>query len=1085
MVLEFVDSHFRAALHQKLRDHSRIATSPDVCTWSIMASSHTVPGTRTAAPLAVLVLFPDALSPSSPNRNKAALSLAPGNLTNAAPRSSGLGPSWTTSTDANDETDDPLIIQSRRLSLAPHLETRQSKSTSLSGLSPLSPFGDKARRSGLGPKSPIPDHLGSPALSKPRASVAFPSGQGLPNLGRRRTQNDGDALVDLFRASGVEVAVVTRLTHLPNVLGNRKSPSTSLSIPGATSNVQQVVLVPLGDAPPLPSLSLFLAQGTTPSAVCFQQDMIERARKTEENFLNHALDRIQKVKDVIHEQIEPDDDQPIILGYLSHGSLGQASISECLEAGAAGVLHPPYDGRTVVSLKMLVAAANDGTSSTVALASSPASSALQFSPVIEDLDAKVVLTPTALSMGAELESEKVLAASFTSQRRRRSTQVSHLSLNRVMSGSSAGSVGLSALSSEITQEITQDSRQSSSESSDATNLLGTPKTPVTTFNDYSFPTHINRLLGTLDAASEAARRRSVDTGGLALAFDRASKRMETMDGAGEPADDASDHINVVAGDHEQDVADGNSSTQFAEVLGDMYNQTMMSIDVQMLDYDEFTVPLSRQDHVRLVDILDSWGFRPHLLDEIDLFRVACLIFQSILSMDGVVQLGLDFDAMKKWLFAVRAIYHAPNPYHNYIHAIDVLQATYQFLTRINVAPPFAWLRDLEPGTTPPWKRPSEAEKPSKGRGTAGARKILRPQDVLAVVIAAMGHDVGHPGLSNAFMKNAKVPLSVVYDDKSVLENMHCMLSVQLLRKHGFGYLLATPTAAQVAEYPARANLDTRDFRRVLYSAILATDMSLHFAWIHRLKELGEGLRGNEPLDREEVVEEDRIMICQAMIKCADISNPSRPMDISEHWSAVLLDEWGKQASLEEELELPVSVVAGVDARLQAKGQIGFIDLFTQPLFRAAADVLPELETLAESVVANRAVWKKRLEMLEVDEDANELRTMVLRSAINAPIPIAEDDRYCTLFPLILPQKLVTQTTGGSSPQASPPASPATVARGPPSPVAHVQAFRAVYRHEIRDRSLLGRHLVALTGFDPASHGRRMSNPDVLLVRTTL
>lgn len=28
---------------------------------------------------------------------------------------------------------------------------------------------------------------------------------------------------------------------------------------------------------------------------------------------------------------------------------------------------------------------------------------------------------------------------------------------------------------------------------------------------------------------------------------------------------------------------------------------------------------------------------------------------------------------------------------------------------------------------------------------------MRPQDVLGLMIAAMGHDVGHPGLSNAFM----------------------------------------------------------------------------------------------------------------------------------------------------------------------------------------------------------------------------------------------------------------------------------------------------------------------------------------------
>jgi hypothetical protein len=111
-------------------------------------------------------------------------------------------------------------------------------------------------------------------------------------------------------------------------------------------------------------------------------------------------------------------------------------------------------------------------------------------------------------------------------------------------------------------------------------------------------------------------------------------------------------------------------------------------------------------------------------------------------------------------------------------------------------------------------------------------------------------------------------------------------------------------------------------------------------------------------------DENRIMICQAIIKCADISNPvrllrrplpaggpisltartcsqqTRPIDVSEHWSSVLLQEWAIQARLEQRLSLPVSVISSADAALQARGQIGFIDLFTAPLFEAATEAMP-------------------------------------------------------------------------------------------------------------------------------------------------
>lgn len=122
----------------------------------------------------------------------------------------------------------------------------------------------------------------------------------------------------------------------------------------------------------------------------------------------------------------------------------------------------------------------------------------------------------------------------------------------------------------------------------------------------------------------------------------------------------------------------------------------------------------------------------------------------------------------------------------------------------------------------------------------------------------------------------------------MLENMHCMLVVQLIRKHGFGFLI-DPAPSTSDNGPQR--FDTRGFRNVLYSSILATDMSLHFAWMQSLEDfegqvssgLGiydykNGTRG-QGVARDEKVESDRILIAQAIIKCADISNPVSRVDL--------------------------------------------------------------------------------------------------------------------------------------------------------------------------------------------------------------
>lgn len=112
--------------------------------------------------------------------------------------------------------------------------------------------------------------------------------------------------------------------------------------------------------------------------------------------------------------------------------------------------------------------------------------------------------------------------------------------------------------------------------------------------------------------------------------------------------------------------------------------------------------------------------------------------------------------------------------------------------------------------------------------------------------------------------------------------MHCMLIVQLLRKHGFGFLLSN-TSSGAESIPARASFDSKGFRHVLYQCVLATDMSLHFVWMQKLQDFGEYISRQEGvyssssvlpgMAGDEGAIADRIVIAQALIKCADISNP--------------------------------------------------------------------------------------------------------------------------------------------------------------------------------------------------------------------
>ena len=54
----------------------------------------------------------------------------------------------------------------------------------------------------------------------------------------------------------------------------------------------------------------------------------------------------------------------------------------------------------------------------------------------------------------------------------------------------------------------------------------------------------------------------------------------------------------------------------------------------------FSAPLEPEHRARLVEALSTWNFRPHALNEADLFRCACLLFEAVLRVQGLSELGI-------------------------------------------------------------------------------------------------------------------------------------------------------------------------------------------------------------------------------------------------------------------------------------------------------------------------------------------------------------------------------------------------------------------------------------------------------------
>ncbi|CAG8738523.1 5572_t:CDS:2, partial [Acaulospora morrowiae] len=303
--------------------------------------------------------------------------------------------------------------------------------------------------------------------------------------------------------------------------------------------------------------------------------------------------------------------------------------------------------------------------------------------------------------------------------------------------------------------------------------------------------------------------------------------------------------------------------------------------------------------------LSEWEFNAHELTEEDQLRCVVIIFEHVLEYNGLRVSTTN--QLHQFIFAIMKCYHNTNPYHNFIHAVDVLQAMFHFLCKIDLIPSLF---------------PSRFE---KNRQRCFPDNLLKSTDAFALLLASIGHDVGHPGVSNNFLIQSQTPLAQIYNDTSVLESFHAMTLFNLMRKHDF--MVYNPGTTEYAE-----------LRKTVVNAILATDMDLHEEYVVGIN---EQIKRFQSPDYELKADKERKIIFGALIKCADISNVARPYHIAESWSNVLMEEFRCQGDLQRKLGQPVPPLNDRHGSItQSDSQIWFIDFFAMPLFTSVGNLLP-------------------------------------------------------------------------------------------------------------------------------------------------
>ncbi|XP_010791475.1 cGMP-inhibited 3',5'-cyclic phosphodiesterase B isoform X2 [Notothenia coriiceps] len=276
------------------------------------------------------------------------------------------------------------------------------------------------------------------------------------------------------------------------------------------------------------------------------------------------------------------------------------------------------------------------------------------------------------------------------------------------------------------------------------------------------------------------------------------------------------------------------------------------------------------------------------------------------------------------------------PYHNRVHATDVLHAVWYLTTR--QIPGFQQIHsehvtgsdtDSDSGISPGRVSYASSKSSSISDDSYGCLAWNIPAlELMALYVAAAMHDYDHPGRTNAFLVATNASQAVLYNDRSVLENHHAA--------SGWSLYLSRP------EFNFLVNLDHVEFKRfrfLVIEAILATDLKKHFDF---LAEFNAKVNDVNSPGIDWTNENDRLLVCQVCIKLADINGPAKVRDLHLKWTEGIVNEFYEQGDEEADLGLPISPFMDRSSPQLAKLQESFITHIVGPLCNSyeAAGLLP-------------------------------------------------------------------------------------------------------------------------------------------------
>ena len=257
-------------------------------------------------------------------------------------------------------------------------------------------------------------------------------------------------------------------------------------------------------------------------------------------------------------------------------------------------------------------------------------------------------------------------------------------------------------------------------------------------------------------------------------------------------------------------------------------------------------------------------------------------------------------------------------------------------------------------------------------------------DLLGILIAALGHDLGHPGLTNPFHINSSSDLAITYNDISCLENFHASKLFKTIRN------------PETDIFEKLSVQDYKTIRKRMIGNILATDMANHGKIMTVIKSrIAINKAENKPKfellsGNEKTKFEEQQSLFDFLIHAADLAHNTKLFNISLKWVELLSEEFWLQGDKEKSMNLPVSFLCDRDDYNIPQSQVGFIKGFIIPTYDCLINIFPSLKYSMDNAKTNLKRWEKLAAKgrkkgwtPEKTKQVNYKKKMILFSAISA------------------------------------------------------------------------------------------------------